>query len=192
VVTNWSAELGAGGRFGGLRASFPGLKGTYDLFQVWITFSITSDASQVRAGQSFGKPTITTVDYLNPYLQVYLYMPCPFSLRITAERKDAMTKITRFLRLDSKGLMTGLPQFDDRYFLDCLSGSNRQAEALFRRSAVRERLEMLGKFQLIRFEETYIKLVTSGDDPGDYSAEGIGTRLRNLSALGNEVRSLGE
>ena len=42
---------------------------------------------------------------------------------LTAERRDVMTKFTRFLRLES--------QFDERYFLD-------------RRSEVREGIEMLG------------------------------------------------
>ena len=131
-VSHGSYEFPPGGSLS-LKAEFPGLKGTYGARAIWITFSITSDASQVRAGQSFGEPTIAAVDYLNPYLQVHVYQSCPFTLRLTPERTDVMTKITRLLRLESKGLQTGGSYFDGRYFLDCRSGRER-AESFLRQS----------------------------------------------------------
>jgi len=165
-----------------LRAEFPGLKGTYCELPVWITFSITSDASQVRAGQPFGKPTINVVDYMNPYLQVHAYQSCPFTLRLTPERTDVMTKFTRLLRLESKGLQTGCPQFDDRYFLDCRSG-REEADGFLRRSEVRDAIEGIGKFKLLRFEKTYIKVVTCVEEPRDYQSPRILGYLHTLSEL---------
>ena len=172
-----------------LQVQFPGVKGTYGTVPVWITFSIASDCSQLLAGQPINKPTVTMVDYLRPWLQVYAYQRCPFVLWVTPERTDIMTKITRALRLESSGLRSGWPELDDRYLLDCRSG-RESAEGFLRTPAARDALQVLGELHLLSFGQTHIKLVTSVEKPGDCESETVLKHVRALSRLADLLRSV--
>ena len=186
-----AASLGSVKQSSGVGADilvqYPELKGTYEEQQLSITFSIASDFSQLMAGQPINKPTVTAFDYLSPWMQIFVYQGCPFVLRITPERKDLMTKITRAMGLESRGLQLGWPEFDDRFYLDC-RGHREKAEDFLKTRGIKGRIEMLAPFHLLRFEETYIKLVTSIEEPSDYHAEKMLGYIRNLSEVAEVIR----
>ena len=186
-----AASLGSVKQSSGVGADilvqYPELKGTYEERQISITFSIASDFSQLMAGQPINKPTVTALDYLSPWMQIFVYQGCPFILRITPERKDLMTKFTRALGLESKGLRSGWPEFDDRFYLDC-RGNREKAEDLLKTRGIRGQIERLAPFYLLRFEETYIKLVISIQEPADYQSQKVLGYIRDLSELAEVIR----
>ena len=147
-----------------LQVRFPELKGIHNTWPVWISFSINLDFSQLLAGQPTSKSTPMLQDYLHPWLQIYLYRTCPFVLFITPERTDFMTRITRAIGLESRGLQLGMLDFDTRYLLDCRANPEK-AEAFLRTRNIPRKIQSLDALHLLRFESTYIKLVTSLDPP---------------------------
>ena len=189
TVSPGSAELPALGY--DLKVQFPVLEGTHDTHPVSISFSIVTDFSQLLAGKPVNKPTITTMDYLHPWLQIYVYQRYPFVLRITPEETDIMTKITGALGVTSRGLRTGWPAFDDHYFLDCRSGK-ADAEAFLRMPGIREKLEALYSLHLLCFENAYIKLVVSVEEAEDYESERVLDYICVLSELADTLGSAGE
>jgi hypothetical protein len=188
TVSTESVKLSPGIR-STFQVQYPGLKGTFKDFQCLVNFSIISDFSQRVAGQPINKPTPTHLDYLYPWLQVYVYNQCPFILWITPKRKDVMTKITRAIGLISKGLKSGVSEFDNRYFLDCRSGKTI-AESFIKKQKTMDKIEALGKIEILRFEETYIKLVTSIEKKEDYKAEKVIQYIRVLSDLAETLHSM--
>ena len=129
AVSPGSVELRQGADLAdsAVQVRYPSLKGTHAEANVFLTFSIVSDVQQLSAGEPVNRPSITEVDYVCPWLQVYVYhsKPCPFVLWISAERKDWFTRITRAIGWEPGEIEVGVSGFDDRYFLNCLnSGRN--------------------------------------------------------------------
>ncbi len=165
--------------------SYPTLKGTCDEVPVLITFSITTDSQQAIAGRATNKPTMTIDDYLAPWIQIYAYCPSPFKLWITPEKKMSgglFTKLSKAIGLSPSEIELGFKDLDDRYFFECRS--NRSAAAAYLgNSGVQEVLRAFIDCYLIRFDDSFVKLVRTEKRASDYQVMSIVDWTRQLVKL---------
>ena len=165
--------------------TYPTLTGTCDEVPVLITFSITTDSQQAIAGRATNKPTMTMDDYLAPWIQIYAYRPSPFSLWISPEKKMSgglFSRLSKAIGLSPTEIELGFKDLDDRYFFECRS--NRSAAAAYLgKSGVQEALRAFIDCYLIRFDDSFVKLVKTEKRASDYQVMSIVDWTRQLVKL---------
>ncbi len=165
------------------RIEFPVLKGTYGGMKVYVMFSPITDTQRAIAGRITSRASSGFDDYLKPWFQAYVYHASPFRMWLTAEKggkKSFLSRIMENIGLAPVEIEVGVPSLDDRYFFECQE--NRQAARSFlKKTGIEEKLEALGAFHLLRFDDSYLKLVYGEKDPGNYKAGEMLTRIRALA-----------